>query len=199
MKPRTISPVCRRRESGVGVDRRAATRGGATIRARRAGHDPEDTSERAHEAMKPYRKQKVASLIQTIVSETITYDLHDPRVVSLTTVTRVEMSPDLLQAKVYLSVMGSDADERTTLAGVQSAGGFIQRRVAGAVQLRHCPHLTFMIDEGAKIARDTLRILDENRRLRGETDDPDDPSVSSADPSSLGSEPEPLAGEEASG
>ncbi len=199
MKPRTISPLCRWRVSGAGIDRRSAAHGGATIRARRAGHDPEDTSERAHEAMKPYRKQKVASLIQTIVSETITYDLHDPRVVSLTTVTRVEMSPDMLQAKVYLSVMGSDADERTTLAGVQSAGGFIQRRVAGAVQLRHCPHLTFMIDEAANIARETMRILDENRRLRGEAGDPDAPPVSSVDPSSLGSDPEPLAGEEAGG
>ena len=147
--------------------------------------------------MKPYRKQKVASLIQTIVSETITYDLHDPRVVSLTTVTRVEMSPDLLEARVYLSIMGSEVDERTTLAGVQSAGGFIQRRVARAVQLRNCPHLTFQIDEGAKVARETLRILDENRRLRGEADDSDDPAVGPVDPSSLDADPASPADAEA--
>ena len=147
--------------------------------------------------MKPYRKQKVASLIQTIVSETITYDLHDPRVVSLTTVTRVEMSPDLLEAKVYLSIMGSEVDERTTLAGVQSAGGFIQRRVARAIQLRHCPHLTFLIDDAAKVVEETMRILDENRRLRGEEQDLGALADSSADPSSCGADPESPASEEA--
>lgn len=125
--------------------------------------------------MKPYRKQKVASLIQSVVGETIAHELHDPRVGILTSVTRVEVSGDLLQAKVFLSVMGGDSEERTTLNGVRHAGGFIQRRVAAAVQLRQCPHLTFEIDEGAKTARETLRILDENRRRRGESEAVDEP------------------------
>jgi ribosome-binding factor A len=147
--------------------------------------------------MKPYRKEKVASLIQTVVSETIAYELHDPRIATVTTVTRVEVSGDLLQAKVYLSVLGPETEERLTLAAVRHAGGFIQRRVAGVVQLRHCPHLTFMLDEAAKTARETIRILDENRRLRGELDDLDAPSVTSLDPASPGTDPESLAGEEA--
>jgi ribosome-binding factor A len=147
--------------------------------------------------MKPYRKEKVASLIQTVVSETIAYELHDPRIATVTTVTRVEVSGDLLQAKVYLSVLGTEAEERTTLAGVLHAGGFIQRRVAAAAQLRQCPHLTFLIDEAAKTARETIRILDENRRLRGEDEDFDADSAASVDSSVLDAAADSLAGEEA--
>jgi ribosome-binding factor A len=113
--------------------------------------------------MKPYRKEKVASLIHEIVSETIAHHIGDPRVSAFTTVTRVELTGDLLLAKVYVSVMGDEATERLTMAGIHHASGHIQRRVAAGVRLRLCPQLRFHVDEAAKRARQTLEILAENR------------------------------------
>lgn len=113
---------------------------------------------------RPYRKERVASLVHEIVSETVASRLHDPRIAPLTTVTRVEVTPDLLIAKVYFSVLGDDAVERRTITAIRHAGGFIQRQVAQELSLRQCPELRFDIDESAKRARQTLALLDQNRR-----------------------------------
>ncbi len=113
---------------------------------------------------RPYRKERVASLVHEIVSETVAGRLHDPRIAPLTTVTRVEVTPDLLIAKVYFSVLGDDAAERRTITAIRHAGGFIQRQVAQGLSLRQCPVLRFDIDESAKRARQTLALLDQNRR-----------------------------------
>lgn len=114
--------------------------------------------------MRAYRKEKVASVVHHIVSEAIVHRLHDPRVSSLTTVTRVEMTSDLQIAKVYLSVHSGGAEERRMLEAVQHAAGFIQRMVAEGLPLRQCPMLRFEVDERAKGARRTMELLAENLR-----------------------------------
>ncbi len=114
--------------------------------------------------MRPYRREKVARVVRRVVSEAIAQRIQDPRVAPLTTVTRVEMTGDLLVAKVYLSVQGAEAAERCTLAALQHAAGFIQRMVAAELPIRHCPELRFQIDEAVKGTRRTMELLAENRR-----------------------------------
>ena len=114
--------------------------------------------------MRAYRKEKVASLIHEIVSEAILRRINDPRVSPLTTVTRVELSGDLLIATVYLSVCGEAAEERRTVTALRHAGGFIQRMVAHELELRQCPELRFETDEKLKKVKQTLQLLDQNRR-----------------------------------
>jgi ribosome-binding factor A len=118
--------------------------------------------------MRPYRKQKIASLVHKIISDAIAHRLQDPRVSPLTTVTRVEMTNDLLIAKVYLSIQADASAERRTLIAIRHAGAFLQRLLAGALTLRHCPELRFEIDEAAKGVRRTLELLAENRRREPE-------------------------------
>lgn len=118
--------------------------------------------------MKPYRREKLGSSIREIVSDHIAHRLNDPRISPLTTVTRVDVSGDLLNVKIYLSVMGTDAEERRTMAAISSAAGHIQRRVASEIQLRQCPQLRFLVDESVKVARETMAVIDENIRRRGE-------------------------------
>ena len=125
--------------------------------------------------MRLYRKEKVASVIQHIVSGAIVHRLHDPRIDPLTTVTRVEMTRDLAVARVYLSVQGGDSVERRTLRAVRHAAGFIQRMVAHELPLRQCPTLHFEIDEGVKGARRTMELLAENRRNEPGLSGSDDP------------------------
>ncbi len=80
--------------------------------------------------MRAFRREKVASVIRHIVGEAVVHRLHDPRLTSLTSVTRVEVTADLQIARVYLSVHGGDGAERLTLQAVRHAGGYLQRIVA---------------------------------------------------------------------
>lgn len=114
--------------------------------------------------MKPYRKEKVSSLVREIVSEAIAFKLSDPRVAALTTVTRVKMTPDLLFADVYLSVPGGEAAERLTLRAIEHAQGFLQRHLGDGLSMRQVPNLRFHIDDELKKTRHTLELLAENRR-----------------------------------
>lgn len=118
--------------------------------------------------MRPYRKQKVANAVRHIVSEAIVHRMNDPRVAPLTTVTRVEVTGDLMIARVFLSVQGGEAVESRTLAAMQHAAGFIQRMLARELSLRQCPEIRFEIDEAAKLARRTMELLAENRRSEPE-------------------------------
>jgi ribosome-binding factor A len=112
--------------------------------------------------MKSFRPDKMGSLIRSIVSDMIANRLQDPRISQFASVTRVEVSGDLQLAKVHISVMGTDADERRTLAGLNHAKGHIQRAIAKGVTARHCPVVQFFADTSIKKAAEIIRIIDEN-------------------------------------
>ena len=97
--------------------------------------------------MRPFRKEKVASLVRDIVGEALVHRLHDPRLATLTTITRVEMTRDLQIARIYLMVPGGETVERKTMAAIKSATGYLQRMVGSVLSLRNCPELRFEIDE----------------------------------------------------
>jgi ribosome-binding factor A len=137
--------------------------------------------------MGAFRKEKVARVIRQVVGDAIAHRLNDPRVSPLTTVTRVSVSSDLLNAKVYLTVHGSAVEERQTLRAVQHASGFVQRLVARELTMRHCPDVRFEIDEAAKGTLRTMELLAQNR-LR-------EPQLYADDPVDGGSEE---AGDDAS-
>lgn len=114
--------------------------------------------------MRSFRKERVASVVRDVISNALDHRMQDPRIGPLTTVTRVEVTSDLQVAKIFLSVHGDESCERRTLLAVRHAGGYLKQMVAGAVTLRTCPELRFEIDHGAKQAKDTLRLLEENLR-----------------------------------
>lgn len=116
--------------------------------------------------MKPFRKEKVASLIRRVIGEAILHQLTDPRIELLTTVSRVEVTSDLQIARIYLNVPGGDAVERRTMSAIESARGLLQRVVAANLTMRHCPQLVFAIDELNKRAMSTLELIEANRRER---------------------------------
>lgn len=117
--------------------------------------------------MRPFRKERTASVIREIVSETIARKMNDPRMEPLTTITRVEMSHDLLIARIFLSVPGGPAAEKRTIAAVQHASKFVQRQVAREINIRQCPEIRFELDLGIKLAKATLDLIEENRKELG--------------------------------
>ena len=110
------------------------------------------------------RIRRVNEAMREVLSDALTQDVKDPRV-GFVTVTAVDTSPDLRHARVYVSVLG-DADERdASIDGLRSAHGFLQRRVASELRLKHTPQLFFEED-------DTARRADRIERLLGEDDRP---------------------------
>lgn len=85
-------------------------------------------------------------------------DIKDPRVQDVT-VTYVEMTPDMRQAKVHVSVMGNETKQRLSLAGLKSAAGFLQSKVAKRIDTRYTPRLEFVLDMGVKKSIEIAEIL----------------------------------------
>ena len=105
--------------------------------------------------MTPDRMRRVDEAMREVLSGAITSELKDPRV-GFVTVTAVETSPDLRRARVYVSVLGADPVRRRSLDGLRSAHGYLQRRVADELRLKHTPTLDFhyddTVDRGQRIA-----------------------------------------------
>jgi len=92
------------------------------------------------------RLYKVNESLREVVSEAIDREVKDPRL-GFVTVTGVETSPDLREARVYVSVLGDQAQRDETLAALQSAHGLLQARVAARIRLKRTPRLTFLYDD----------------------------------------------------
>jgi ribosome-binding factor A len=103
--------------------------------------------------------RRVNEAIRQVLSDALAGDLKDPRV-GFVTVTEVNTSPDLRHARVYVSVLGPDAEREATLDGLRSAHGFLQGRIAGELHLRHTPELRFVYDDTAERAARVERLLD---------------------------------------
>jgi ribosome-binding factor A len=92
------------------------------------------------------RMRRVDGAMREVLSAAITSELKDPRV-GFVTVTSVDTAPDLRQARVYVSVLGTDSQRRRSLDGLRSAHGYLQRRVADELHLKHTPTLDFVYDD----------------------------------------------------
>ena len=123
--------------------------------------------------MSSRRVLKAAQAIREVVSMAIIKDLKDPRIKDVT-VTMVEVTPDLRQAKVNVTVRGDAAKQKLCIRGLQNSAGFLQQKVGRRIDTRYTPRLEFAIDKGLDNALAVTRILEEvlpaERELHGETD-----------------------------
>lgn len=88
-------------------------------------------------------------------------NLKDPRVGIMTTVTAVEVAPDLKTCKAYISVLGDEEAKADTMAGLKSAAGFIRRELARTVNLRNTPEIRFIMDESIEYGMKMSKIIDD--------------------------------------
>jgi len=102
----------------------------------------------------------MAEAIREVVATTILFDVADPRVRSVT-VLRVEVSADLKNATVYVSIMGTEAERAQAFNGLNHATGFLQARVAARLQTRFTPVLKFKHDESVKKSVEMARLIEE--------------------------------------
>jgi len=105
------------------------------------------------------RMRRVDEAVRQVLSDAVARDLQDPRI-GFVTMTSVKTSSDLRHARVYVSVLGDDAERADTLAGLESARGALQRRLARELRMKHTPTLEFVYDDTTDRAMRLEQILD---------------------------------------
>jgi ribosome-binding factor A len=105
------------------------------------------------------RMRRVNEAVRQVLSEAVA-GLQDPRI-GFVTVTGVETSPDLRQARVYVSVMGSAKQREATLQGLAAAHGVLQARIASELRLKRTPQLAFEYDPSVERGLRVSQLIDE--------------------------------------
>lgn len=105
--------------------------------------------------------RRVDEAVRAVLSDAITQQLKDPRV-GFVTVTGVKTSPDLRHARVYVSVLGEQETREASLAGLRSAHGFLQGRIAAELRLKHTPALDFVYDETTERGMRLTQLLEDD-------------------------------------
>lgn len=100
------------------------------------------------------RADRAAEAIREEIATFLAESVKDPRVVGFVTVTGVDLTPDLRHAKVFVSVMGSEAEKQATFEGLASTASHLRSRVGRALRLRVAPEIRFLEDQSvARAAR----------------------------------------------
>ena len=105
------------------------------------------------------RMRRVNEALKEVLSEGIG-DLKDPRI-GFVTITAVETASDLRQARVFVSVLGSDTKRERSLAGLTAAHGVLQARVARELRMKRTPQLTFEYDPSVERGVRMTQLIDE--------------------------------------
>ena len=109
--------------------------------------------------MATVKHDRIQELIKESASNIVLYELKDPRL-GFITITKVDLSPDLRFAKVYYSVLGTDAEAKLTAHAIQHALGHIQREVAKHVHLRFAPEISFVVDDAPRRSVELSQLID---------------------------------------
>jgi len=110
--------------------------------------------------MSSYRPERVGELLQAEIARLLWRQLKDPRL-SMATISRVEVSADLRHANVYISRLGSAAEQQETLEGFLHAASFIRGQLGKNLALRYTPELSFKIDTAIAYGARISHILNE--------------------------------------
>ena len=108
------------------------------------------------------------------LSRIIQNGMKDPRVHPMTSVTQVEVAPDLKTCKAYISVLGDQEAVKETIAGLKSAEGFIRHELARTVNLRNTPQITFIADQSIEYGIRMSKLINDVMEEQGAEDDNDE-------------------------
>ncbi|MCR8656298.1 30S ribosome-binding factor RbfA [Paenibacillus endoradicis] len=117
--------------------------------------------------MAKIRVGRVSEQIKKEISQLIQSELKDPRI-GFITVTGVETTNDLSQAKVYLSVLGNDEQKAETLKALSKATGYLRSELGKRIKFRHTPELFFKFDSSIEYGSRIENLLTEINQDSGE-------------------------------
>jgi ribosome-binding factor A len=108
--------------------------------------------------MRGKRSDKVGDQMREEISEILLKDLKDPRI-GFVTITKVAVSDDLRQAKVYYSVFGGEQEKEDSFQGLESATGYIKRELGRRMRLKYMPEITFLFDDSLEYGAHIEELL----------------------------------------
>jgi len=108
-----------------------------------------------------HKNQRINGEVMRELSRIIRMEIKDPRINPMTSVTDVIVTPDLKFCKAFISVLGDEESANETLAGLNSANGYIRRELARSINLRNTPELTFVMDNSIAYGIEMSKKIDE--------------------------------------
>ena len=106
------------------------------------------------------RLNRINEELKKEVSHIITFELKNPNVTGLISVTRAKITPDLKYAKVYVSILNAKSKEKT-LQGLEESAGFIRSQIAKTINLRITPQIVFTLDDSMEYGAKIDKILND--------------------------------------
>lgn len=113
------------------------------------------------------RTYRLNSLLKEVISDVIRKEVQDPDIHTLLTVTKVDVAQDVRNAKIYISVIGSEEDKRVTVDALNRSAGFIGVKSAKQVVLRFFPTLLFKIDNSVETHARISELVNQVQEERG--------------------------------
>lgn len=107
------------------------------------------------------KNTRINGEVQRVLAEIIRGEIKDPRIAPMTSVVAVEVAPDLKTCKAWISVLGDESAQTDTLAGLESAEGYIRSLLAKKINLRNTPQVTFILDQSIAYGVDMAKKIDE--------------------------------------
>lgn len=105
--------------------------------------------------------------VMRALSQIIRNEIKDPRIHPLTSVSLVEVAPDLKTCKAYISVLGNEKEQQDTIEGLKSAAGYARRCLASSLNLRNTPEIRFILDQsieyGIRMSQKIDQLSEKNK------------------------------------
>ena len=107
------------------------------------------------------RTIKIQGEMKRALSEIFFQEIKDPRMSPMATVSRVQVTPDLKYAKVYVSVYDTEEKRESTIVALTSAEAFIRSKVNAKIRMRRIPNMEFVLDDSIEYAVKMSKLIDE--------------------------------------
>lgn len=101
------------------------------------------------------------------LSRIIRDEIKDPRIHPMTSVTLVEVAPDLKTCKAYISILGDEKEQKETMEGLLSAAGYVRKCLASSLNLRNTPEIRFIADQSIEYGVRMSKMIDDLSRKEG--------------------------------
>ncbi len=117
------------------------------------------------------KNTRINGEVQRALAEMIRGEIKDPRIAPMTSVVAVEVAPDLKTCKAWISVLGDEKAQADTLAGLESAEGYIRGQLARTINLRNTPQIQFIMDQsiayGVNMSKRIEEVVASDREAAG--------------------------------
>jgi ribosome-binding factor A len=110
--------------------------------------------------MSTRRRRQVGDLLRDEISFMIQRGLKDPRI-GFASITRVDVSPDIRYATVFVSVLGTEEEQSESLVALNNASGYIRHELGPKLTMRSIPNIRFRLDKSMEHAENVQRLLSE--------------------------------------